>query len=252
MNANPKRWLIDLGNSRLKFASLDAQGNRSEVIAISHAQAGPVDALLEAIGPNRVGGEAWLASVASVERTKVVIEALQEAGLQVFRIHSQARCGGLRIAYREPARLGVDRFLSLLAASKRGDGPWLVVSAGTALTVDLLGSDGEHFGGLIAPMPAHMRAALAQRFAQLDLPEGQVRDFADDSADAIASGVRAAALGLVEHALCKAHERLGAMPTLLVTGGGAEFLADIDHPRTIPLPSLVIDGMASFVQDAER
>lgn len=252
MNANPKSWLIDLGNSRLKFASLDAQGNRGEVVAIGHAQANPVDTLLEAIGADRVGGKAWLASVASVERTTMLIDALQAAGLEVCRIHSQARCGGLRIAYREPARLGVDRFLSLLAASERDDGPWLIVSAGTALTVDLLGSDGQHFGGLIAPMPAHMRAALAQRFAQLDLPEGQVRDFADDSADAIASGARAAALGLVEHALRKAQARLGAMPTLLVTGGGAGFLADIDHPRTIPLPSLVIDGMTSFVRDAER
>lgn len=252
MNLNRKRWLIDLGNSRLKCAALDAQGKRGEVTAISHAQPNPMTALLECIGPERSDGEAWLASVASVERTMAVTEALQEAGLRVSRIHSQARCGRLQIAYREPARLGVDRFLAMLAASERNDGPWLIVSAGTALTVDLLGSDGVHVGGLIAPMPAQMRAVLAQQIEQLDLPDGKALDFADDSADALASGARAAGLGLVERCLRKARERFGTTPTLLVTGGGAGFLADIDHTAMIQLPSLVIDGMASYVHVVER
>jgi type III pantothenate kinase len=252
MNANRKRWLIDLGNSRLKCAALDAQGQRGEVLAISHGQPNPMTALLDHFGSAGAGAEAWLASVASVERTMTVIENLQEAGLQVRRIHTQARCGKLHIAYPEPARLGVDRFLAMLAACDRDDGPWLIVSAGSALTVDLLGADGGHVGGLIAPMPAHMRAALAQQFAQLDLPDGRACDFADDSADAIASGTQGAALGLVERALRKAQQRLGALPTLLVTGGGAEFLAGLEHPRTVILPSLVIDGMALYVRDAEH
>lgn len=252
MNANRKRWLIDLGNSRLKCASLDAHGERGSVSAISHAQPNPMSALLECIGQDRANGQAWLASVASVERTMAVTEALQEAGLQVFRIQSQASCGRLRIAYREPLRLGVDRFLAMLAASQRNDGPWLIVSAGTALTVDLLGSDGVHAGGLIAPMPTQMRAVLAQQIEQLDLPDGEALDFADNSADAIASGARAAGLGLVERSMRKARERFGATPTLLVTGGGAGFLAELDQSAMIQLPSLVIDGMASYVQGAER
>lgn len=252
MNAIRKRWLIDLGNSRLKCAQLDAQGRLGEVIAIGHGQLDPLAALLEHIGADGAGAQAWLASVASVGRTTAVIEALQLAGIAVFPVQTQARRGKLRIAYPEPSRLGVDRFLALLAACERNDGPWLVVSAGSALTVDLLGADGVHVGGLIAPMPSHMRAALAQRFAQLDLPEGQASDFAKDSADAIASGAQAAALGLVERSLRKAQERLGSMPTLLLTGGGAEILAALDHPRTIGLPSLVLDGLALFVRNAER
>ena len=252
MNAIPKRWIIDLGNSRLKCASLDAQGHRGEVVAISHGQPHPTIALLEHIGADCIGAQVWLASVASVERTKAVIDALQLAGMAVFRVQTQPRCGKLRIAYPEPSRLGVDRFLALLAACERNDGPWLIVSAGSALTVDLLGADGVHVGGLISPMPSDMRAALAQRFAQLDVPEGRANDFANDSADAIASGAQAAALGLVERCLRKAQERLGSSPTLLVTGGGAQFLTALDHPGTVSLPSLVLDGLACFVQDAER
>jgi len=252
MNTIRKRWLIDAGNSRMKCALLDAQGRRGEVIAIGHDQPGPMAALLDHIGRNGIGAEAWLASVASVERTNAIVEALQEAGFAVFRVHARAQCGGLRIAYPQPDSLGVDRFLALLAACTRNDGPWLIVSAGSALTVDLLGADGVHVGGLIAPMPTQMRAVLARQFAQLDLPEGHARDFADDSADAIASGAQAAALGLVERSLRKAQERAGSMPTLLLTGGGAEFLRALEHPRTVSLPALVLDGMAAFHQDAER
>ena len=252
MNTNRKRWLIDLGNSRLKCASLDAQGRSGEIFAIGHDQPNPVAALLLHLGQGAVDDEAWLASVASAERTTAVTQALQGAGRSAHRIQTQARHGRLRVAYPEPAQLGVDRFLALLAASERNDGPWLIVSAGSALTVDLLGVDGVHLGGMIAPMPGHMRAALAQHFAQLDLPEGQVQDFADNTADAIASGTRAAALGLLERALRKARERLGATPTLLLCGGGAEFLADVDHPQAVNLPSLVLDGMALFVRGMER
>jgi type III pantothenate kinase len=247
MNNDRKQWLIDLGNSRLKCAALDAQGKREPMFAIGHDQPDPMSALLQRLGETGARDAAWLASVASAERTVALTQALQDAGLNVHRIHTQAALGKLRIAYPDPSRLGVDRFLALLAASERNDGPWLVVSAGSALTVDLLDQSGLHLGGMIAPMPAQMRAALAQQFTQLDLPEGQARDFADNTADAIASGTRAALLGLLERALRKARQRLGATPTLLVSGGGAEFLADLDHPQTVNLPALVLDGMASYV-----
>jgi type III pantothenate kinase len=252
MNNSRRRWLIDLGNSRLKCAALDAQGRRGEIFAISHEQSDPLAALLGRLGDSADGSDVWLASVASNERTEAVIGALQRSQAGVFQIHTQARCGELRIAYSEPSRLGVDRFLSLLAACERSDGPWLIVSAGSALTVDLLGADGRHIGGLIAPMPAQMRAGLGQQIAHLDLANGVVRDFADDSADALASGAHAAAVGLVERCLRKANERLGTMPTLLITGGGAEILADIDHPRKIYLPGLVLDGIAQYVRSTER
>jgi type III pantothenate kinase len=140
----------------------------------------------------------------------------------------------------------VDRFLALLAASGRDDGPWLLVSAGSALTVDLLQADGAHVGGLIAPMPDTMRAALASRFAVLDVPAGEVLDFAGDTADAIASGCAGAAIGLVERSLRQAAERLGTEPTLLLGGGAAGLFAGIAHPRVHAVPSLVLEGLAIY------
>ncbi len=247
-----KRWLIDLGNSRLKCALLDAQGRRGEILAIGHDQSNALPMLLQHVGAAGSNDELWLASVASAERTTALATALEQHGLGVHRIKTQAAFGRLRIAYAQPADLGVDRFLAMVAACERDDGPWLLVSAGSALTIDLLAEDGLHLGGSIAPMPARMRAALAAGFKQLDLAEGDASDFAADTADAIASGCRGAALGLVERSLRKARERLGTIPTLLVGGGSAALLVDVEHAPVMHLPALVVDGMAVYVHAQER
>ncbi len=246
-----KQWLIDLGNSRIKCAPLDRQDRRGEVFAIGHEHADALRLLVQHVGAVADGDLAWIASVASIERAGALVEALSSAGLAVHRVEARARCGKLRIANEEPSRLGVDRFLAMLAASERDDGPWLVLSAGSALTVDLLGADGVHHGGMIAPMPVDMRAALARRFTQLDLPQGTAMDFADNSADAIASGARAALLGLVEHALRKGRVLLGVEPTLLLCGGGVDAISGVNAARSIQLPSLVLDGMAVYVRAVE-
>jgi type III pantothenate kinase len=192
--------------------------------------------------------EAWLASVAPAQQTAALVTALEAAGVRVHLVRTQGELRRLRIAYAEPSRLGVDRFLALLAASERSDGPWLLVSAGSALTIDVLDTDGRHLGGSIAPMPQHMREALATRFSQLDLAPGTPGDFAGDTADAIASGCEGAILGLVERSLRLAEQRLGARPTLLVGGGGAALLAGIEHWPRHDLPALVIEGLAIYVR----
>lgn len=58
---------------------------------------------------------------------------------------------GVIIAYEDPQSLGVDRWLALLAAYN--DAPnetWLIIDAGTAVTIDLM-DKGNHMGGLIVP-----------------------------------------------------------------------------------------------------
>lgn len=235
-------WLIDYGNTRLKCAPLDDTGRCGDVQAYATSDREALDGVLRLLGSAKTGECVWLASVASPERTQTLASAIAAQGYTVKRVETMAQCGRLRVAYAEPMRLGVDRFLAMLAVLQRGDGPWLIVSVGSAMTVDLLDVDGRHHGGLIAPTPTHMREALAQRFPVLDLPVGHTVDFADDTNDAIASGTAAAALGLIEHSLRTAHARLGVRPTLLLTGGAAETLGAEAAGEYLSAP--VLDGLA--------
>ena len=248
MTSPGRRWLLDLGNSRLKCAPLDAQGRRGEVIILDLADAQAVSILLRQLGDAAPDDQVWLASVAQPARREALLRDLADAGFDCRLAQTRASLGRLRIAYADPSKLGIDRFLAMLAASERGDGPWLLVSAGSALTLDLLAADGQHLGGLIAPMPVAMHETLAARFVQLDVQPGRAMDFADNTADAIASGCAGAAIGLVERSLRRAQALLGVAPTLLLSGGGAALLHGIDHSPIELAPAIVLDGLARYAR----
>jgi type III pantothenate kinase len=241
-------WLIDFGNTRLKCAPLDANGRCGPVQAFVASDREALDGLLRVLGPAKSGDRVWLASVTTPERSDALTSAIAGQGYLVRRVQTKAQCGPLRIAYPEPLQLGVDRFLAMLAVLQRDDGPWLIVSIGSAMTVDLLGSDGLHYGGLIAPTPTHMLEAMTARFPLLNSADGRVDEFANNTADAIASGAHAAAIGLIERSLRTADERLGVMPKLLLTGGGAEALGVAGDY----LPAPVLDGLAIFAGIVEN
>jgi type III pantothenate kinase len=236
-------WLVDLGNTRAKWSRFDGR-RTGPVAALAHDAPDFLDRFAAALGPPQPGDGFLLASVAAASLTDAVLRRLADAGHHGERVHVRPEALGVRIAYADPARLGVDRYLAMLAAHARGDGPWLLVSVGSALTVDLLGVDGTHAGGLIAPSPGHMRQALAQRFPALAVEGGDLGEWAADTGDALASGALAAAAGLVERAHRLARARLATDPTVLVSGGGA---APVQ--AALPFPSErveapVLDGLA--------
>ena len=236
-------WLFDLGNSRLKCAPLGADGRPGEVRAHAHEGGRLAGDWLERL-PARIEA-AYVASVAAPALRVALLEALATRAARISLAASGRGWQGLRIAYPEPSRLGVDRFLALLAAHARGGG-WLVVGVGTALTVDLLDAAGRHHGGRIAPSPTLMREALHQRAAQLPASGGAYAAFATDTADALASGCLGAALGLVEQSLRAARAACGEVP-LLLHGGGAEALR-AHLPGAELAPSLVLEGLARWAR----
>ncbi len=234
------QWLFDLGNSRFKFAPL--QGDRAgEVQAWAHGAEAMDAAALSALPEGRL---AYVASVAAPDLTDRVLATLRARFAQVRVVASAAECAGVRIAYAQPARFGVDRFLALLGAHAGGPPQHrLVVGVGTALTLDLLEADGRHHGGRIAASPTTMREALHARAVQLPARGGHYREFADDTADALVSGCDGAAVALVERSLREGGERLGGPVRLLLHGGGAPpllpWLPGADHRA-----ALVLDGLA--------
>lgn len=242
-------WLFDLGNSRLKCAPLRDDGTPGEVRALGHDE-GRFVAALDGVLPAR-GACAWIASVASPTLTVAVLDALTARFGRISVARTQPRLAGVRIAYAQPAKLGVDRFLAMLAAHARSPeqdpSPWLIAGVGTALTIDLLDGTGCHRGGRIAPSPALMRRALHEAAAQLPETGGAFDEFAADTEDALASGCEGAALALVERSLREGERLLDARPRLLLHGGGADALRS-HFPQTAWEPSLVLHGLAVWAR----
>ena len=237
-------WLFDLGNTRLKCAPLRGD-TLGEPLRIAHDGLALPSGWMDAL-PARCEA-AVVASVAAPTLTARLLEQLATRCERVVVARTLAQLGGVRVAYAEPRRLGVDRFLALLAAHARATRSWLVVGVGTALTVDLLAADGVHHGGRIAPSPTLMRQALHARAPQLPEDGGRYAEFADDTLDALVSGCDGAALALIERSLAQGTTRLGAAPGLLLHGGGADalrpFLPDACHA-----PDLVLEGLARWTR----
>lgn len=242
--------LLDLGNTRLKWA-LSRQGRLLEETAGAVAGTPPDLPLI-----------AWRTQAldqvvaASVAPDPVVEDLLQrlrgELGLPVLRIRTRRRWRDLENAYRQPGDLGVDRWLGLIAArSSHPDQALVLVSAGTAMTVDALAADGRHLGGVIAPGLTAMRQGLLAAAPGLKR-HGDGRehdDWAIASDDAMAGGCLQAALGLVE----RARRRLGH------DGESLTVLAGGDAPRLLPWltgpvrhrPHLVLEGLARCADEPD-
>ncbi|HZH42777.1 MAG TPA: type III pantothenate kinase, partial [Lysobacter sp.] len=142
-------WLFDLGNTRLKAAPLRADGRLGPVLALPWQDG--IEAGLSEHLPARFEA-AYVASVAGEPVRLALLDALTRRARRISLARTQAAALGVRVAYAQPQRLGVDRFLALAAARARG-GDALVCGVGTALTLDLLDADGRHHGGCIAPSP---------------------------------------------------------------------------------------------------
>ena len=236
-------WLFDLGNSRLKCARLGDDGRPGEIVALDHRGDG-LSSQLGRVLPERFEA-AFVASVAGGPLRVELLDALVARCRRISIARTQRAFAGIRIAYEQPQRFGVDRFLALLAAHGQGDGAALVCGVGTALTIDLIDAEGRHRGGRIAPSPTLMREALHARASQLPQAGGDYREFADDTTDALASGCEGAALALIERSLEAARKELGIQPQLLLHGGGSgplhSRLANATH-----VPALVLEGLARW------
>lgn len=236
--------LVDLGNTRLKWALHDAQGLRAGT-PVDHSR--PLARELDA---------AWCdappvarALVASVGRLRLEAELVQAIrarfGVEPEFVATAAEAGGVRIAYAQPSKLGVDRFVALIALRALQPEGAVLASVGTALVLDALAADGRHLGGLIAPSPALMQQALLGATARVSASDtARIVELADDTEDAVRSGCWLAAAALVERFHSQARARLGADVALVLAGGAAAELAPLLQLPARIEADLVLRGLA--------
>lgn len=231
-----RRVLLDAGNSSLKWAVVEdgqwrAQG-RSD-----YADLSVLKTQLTA------GTACFIASVADPAHEREMAALLQVAGIAPTWLKTEAAFADVENAYLNPQQLGVDRWMGLIGARQRTREAVLVVSAGTAMTVDALSAAGEFLGGLIVPGVTLMRQALRQGTACVADTAGEWQVFPRSTADAVQSGIVGALCGAVARQHARLAETAGATPRCLLTGGDAGML--LRH-LTVPaelVPALVLEGM---------
>lgn len=240
--------LVDIGNTRLKWR----WSRRGELLP------GGAEALPPAGAEVSFFHRFW-GAVAAPERV-VVSDVLGEplrGALRNWTMHQWGRepcfvtstthVEGVTNGYDIPSSLGVDRWCALIGARSVSMGPLCVVDCGTAITVDLLSTEGQHRGGLICPGLSTMIRSLTESAGGLRVEVKATRPAAPlgrSTVECIQAGILAAAAGMVEYTLGQT-----AFPdtgTLLLTGGDAELLGSaLKRPVRIE-PDLVFRGLAEI------
>lgn len=233
--------LIDAGNTRIKWALVDPQQPAAWQASGAVPHAG-LTALASTWRPAGVTA-AIVANVAGAALQVQLAALLHDAlGVTPQWFVSRAECAGLRNGYREPAQLGCDRFAAMIGARARYPAQaLLVVSCGTATTIDAVSAEGDFIGGMILPGLDLMLTSLARHTAQLPQVEHDAVTpalFADHTDAAILSGCLAAQAGAIERALA-AH----AGARCVISGGAAPRVTTALSVPTVLIDHLVLHGL---------
>lgn len=234
--------LLDLGNTRLKWGVHDGR-DWVERGALGYGQ---LDDFARRLGGMTGLGRALGSNVAGEEAARRVHAALP-AGLPLhWNRPVEVQCG-VRNGYLRAGQLGADRWAALIGARRVHRGGALVVMAGTATTVDVLGADGGFRGGLILPGLALMRRSLARDTADLPFADGVHEALPRRTEDAIVSGCLEAQAGAIERMFA----RLAAEPSpvCLLGGGAAAAIAPLLAIPLRQLDNLVLEGLAQIASD---
>ncbi|HEX5314875.1 MAG TPA: type III pantothenate kinase, partial [Gammaproteobacteria bacterium] len=150
-----RRLIVNLGSTRIAW-----RGAGGSDVRVHDGRPGQV--IAGVLAGSEPPPEVIVGSVAAQPVTEEFLAACRANwDLDPCELVATREACGVRNAYAEPARLGIDRWAAMIAAYRAHGGAVLLADCGTAVTVDYVAGEGRHVGGLIAPGIGLMRKALA-------------------------------------------------------------------------------------------
>ena len=244
--------LLDIGNTRLKWASLKG-GIFLPGDELLHA--GQLD--IEKLTQIRLDALPDLVMAACVAGSKSEL-LLQEWVQRQFQrdiefVTAEQQMLGVTNAYADPVQLGSDRWVAMIAAHQEWQGNLCVIDAGTALTLDLVQKDGRHLGGYILPGLGMMQHCLIEG-SEIPISTDSVilasnTQVGDSTIRCISNGALQAACGLIERTILQFEQQSQEAVKNILTGGDSQSLVD---NLTIPCviePNLVLRGLGHIARN---
>ncbi len=246
-----KNLLLDAGNSQLKWA-LVQQG---EIIDTGKAPYSRLEGLTEFFQAHDGIVKIVGCAVCGTQKIQAVEEHLP---MTITWLNSMPKGLGIINHYIKPEEHGADRWFNVLGSRRFTKDACVVVSCGTAITIDALTEQNHYLGGSIMPGFNLMKEAMALKTANLNQPVGRAYPFATSTANAIASGMLDAACGaiLLMHQRLKEKTLEGKTVKVLLTGGGAKKIevhlsaAFAKDAQVQIVDNLVIYGLLNWIEQS--
>ncbi len=234
---------LDAGNSRIKWRQISHHSLAliNEGFALEFADLQRIPELQHPLKMVR------LCSVRGREvntRLKDWVRASYRLDLRLAEVTQS--CAGVTNQYKDVSRLGIDRWLAMLAAYKRAGGACVVVDAGTAFTIDVLDEQGLHLGGYILPGLNLMHSSLESNTAIRLTPDyiGRPQSLGHSTDQAVFNGTLTSLLATITQ-LMEVIDSEQAATKLYLAGGDAELLhSQLSREGSEVVPGLVFEGLA--------
>jgi len=246
---------VDVGNSNVKFAlmegrivtvrwRIDSNASRS-----SEEYADWLLPLLEQQGHDLDEIDGMIISTVVPQ----ILENMRNFGREYLNIEPVVASHegvnwGVAINVDIPNSVGSDRLVNAIGAHEEHEGGLIVISLGTATTIDHIGVDGCYNGGLIAPGMALSRDALAKAAAQLPHIElkrpAQQNVIGKNTNDQILIGLYWGYYALIEGLVERMKKEIDSEVTVIVTGGLSALFQREDKIFDHIDPDLTLKGLA--------
>ena len=247
--------LLDVGNTRIKWGVL----RDGDISRTGHIAQHKVREQGLAVLTTRLPHDVDLVYASNVAGTTFATRLSGVIGMHcecdVHFAKSEREACGVRNAYRQPRRMGVDRWVAMIGAWAEFGSSVIVVDAGTAVTIDAIDDDGQHLGGQIFPGVALMAGALAAETSDLPAPRARTPAavagldiFGDSTARAIQQGTWNAVVGAVDRAITTLRSN-AYEPLVVLTGGDASRMLTALGTEPLHRPNLVLQGLARLLED---
>ena len=238
--------LLDIGNSRFKWV-LVSQADDWQTQGVELVSQKNFERFCTEILDKAAVTDIWIANVNSYSYLDLITEWNHRRNTaKIHVIVTPPSFEGLTISYLNPALLGVDRFLAMIAARQLTAKHFCTIDCGTAITLDLVDCSGQHQGGHIIPglslftklLSTHTvgcRSIMQEHHYHLQL--------ATNTQDAIANGAFNAAIAYLNHMLITLGARYSHEITYFLTGGDAPLFLPHLHNQIQHEPELVLRGL---------
>ena len=236
---------IDIGNSNIKFGIFDEERLISKFSVPTKCDL-TADYLRSAVGSNLnlPISSAIVCSVVPEINAPLAKYLRTICDIAAVFVTSDLDFG-LAIKYEPIESAGTDRLVNAFAAAGKYDTPCIVLSFGTATTIDVVNEKRELLGGLIAPGMAIMAKALHLNTAKLAEVEIAKPDavIGRSTKASIQAGIYYSQVGLVESAVSRIGHEIGGTPKVIATGGFASLIAENTKTIDIVDENLLLDGL---------
>ena len=235
---------LDIGNSNIKSALF----NGNDLVEFKvHSE---IDEALQYLN-SKTFSNAAICSV-NLAKEKILSDALLKKGSLVFKptIHSKLN---LKIKYKTPNTLGIDRVCSAVGAYELAikkillKNQYLItIDFGTATTLNIISPQTDFIGGLIAPGIQTMLKSLNEKTAQLPIPDLNSYEslIGDSTNSSIISGVFNSTMGMINETVNHLKELTdGIEPIIFATGGNAKIIIPYLKQKIFYDEALVLKGL---------